>query len=85
MNVVEEGKKDFKFQKLKTHKIYLWISGDDQIRLLKERLEETEKAMKMIVSHMATITTQMPNPISTTNTDNENNPESNKQEIIFWD
>merc|ERR1711935_312819 len=55
---------------------------DDQIRLLKERLEETEKAMKMIVSHMATITTQMPKPISTTNTDNENNSESNKQEII---
>ena len=60
----------------------LLISGDDQIRLLKERLEETEKAMKMIVSHMATITTQMPKPISTTNTDNENNSESNKQEII---
>ena len=38
--------------------------------------------MKMIVSHMATITTQMPNPISTTNTDNENNSESNKQKII---
>ena len=38
--------------------------------------------MKMIVSHMATITTQMPNPISTTNTDNENTSESSKQEII---
>ena len=38
--------------------------------------------MKMIVSHMATITTQMPNPISSTNTDNENNSESNKQENI---
>ena len=61
---------------------FTYISGDDQIRLLKERLEETEKAMKMIVSHMATITTQMPKPISTTNTDNENNSESNKQEII---
>ena len=53
------------------------ISGDDQIRLLKERLEETEKAMKMIVSHMATITTQMPKPIST-----DENSESNKQEVV---
>jgi len=50
---------------------------DDQIRLLKERLEETEKAMKMIVSHMATITTQMPKPIST-----DENSESNKQEVV---
>merc|ERR1712086_794606 len=50
---------------------------DDQIRLLKERLEETEKAMKMIVSHMATITTQMPKPIST-----DENSGSNKQEVV---
>lgn len=40
---------------------------DEQIRILKERLEETEKAMKMIVTHMAAITTQMPKPAPTKN------------------
>jgi len=33
---------------------------DEQIRILKERLEETEKAMHTIVSHMAAITSQIP-------------------------
>ena len=37
-----------------------YFLGDEQIRILKERLEETEKAMHTIVSHMAAITSQIP-------------------------
>lgn len=32
---------------------------DEEIMILKQRLEETEKAMQMVVSHMATLTSQM--------------------------
>ena len=58
-----------------------FLPGDEQIRILKERLEETEKAMKMIVTHMAAITTQMPKPDPTKN---EELPDSEpvKTEII---
>jgi len=51
---------------------------DEQIKLLKERLAETEKAMQMIVTHMAAITTQMPKPVST----NPEKSETNKTEIL---
>ena len=39
---------------------YYLISGDDEIRSLKERLEETERAMQMIVTNMAAMTSHMP-------------------------
>lgn len=45
--------------------LYLFcILGDEEIRILKERLEETEKAMQMIVSHMAAITTLPANDLT---------------------
>ena len=35
---------------------------DEEIMILKQRLEETEKAMQMVVSHMASLTSQMQIP-----------------------
>jgi hypothetical protein len=35
------------------------FSGDDEIKILKERLEETEKAMQMIMSNIATMSNQI--------------------------
>ena len=35
---------------------------DEEIMILKQRLEETEKAMQMVVSHMAALSSHMPNP-----------------------
>ena len=42
--------------------IVIFNVGDEEIRILKERLEETEKAMQMIVTNMAAMTSQLPKP-----------------------
>ena len=66
---------------------------DEEIMILKQRLEETEKAMQMVVSHMAALTSQMKPPekeqpenidnkdkVPNKDSENENDSESSDNE-----